>query len=347
VALRRLGDRRASEAARREREAAAAAPDEAYELGDTAMEHDDTLELLFTCCHPALAAPAAVALTLRAVGGLTTGEIASAFLVPEATMAQRISRAKQAILESGAPLVEPGPSERAKRLAAVRHVLYLAFNEGHAASGGSELVRVELSTEAIRLARLLSAQVPDDPETAGLLALMLLTDARRRARTGPAGELIPLDEQDRTLWDRAMIAEGTARVRAAFARGRVGSYQLQAAIAAAHDAAPRHVDTDWEEILALYGVLRRLDDNPMVALNHAIAHAMVHGPEAGLVLVDELAEDERIAGHYRLDAVRGHLLERLGQRDEASACFRSAATKTRSLPERDYLLLKAARLDRD
>jgi len=343
VACRRMSDQRSGDEARREREQATAVERADAAVGE-AVETDDTLDLLFTCCHPALSAPSAIALTLRAVGGLTTAEIAGAFLVPEATMAQRIQRAKQAIHASGVPLAEPAGAERARRLAAVQHVLYLTFNEGYASGAGADLVRVELSTEAIRVTRALQRLVPGDPETAGLLALMLLTDARRAARSGPNGELIALDEQDRGLWDRAQIAEGTALVRAAFARGRVGSYQLQAAIAAVHDAAPRHADTDWAEILALYGVLRRMSDNPLVTLNHAVAHAMVHGPAAGLALLDALAKDERVAGHHRLDAVRAHLLERSGARDEAIAHYRAAATKTHSLPERDYLITKAARL---
>jgi predicted RNA polymerase sigma factor len=305
---------------------------------------DDTLILLFTCCHPAVTTPSGIALTLRAVGGLTTAEIASAFLVPEATMAQRISRAKQAIQASGVPFELPGPAERAERLAAVLHALYLIFNEGYTSSSGARLVRVELSAEAIRLARVLHRLQPDHAEAAGLLALMLLTDARRAARTGPLGELIPLDEQDRARWDRAAIAEGSALIAQAFARGAVGSYQLQAAIAALHDEAPSTEATDWPQILALYAVLRRMSDNPMVAVSHAIAAAMVHGPEAGLRLVEELAADPRIAGHYRLDAVRGHLFERAGDAPAAVRCYLAAAGGTASLPERQYLLAKAARL---
>jgi RNA polymerase sigma factor (sigma-70 family) len=344
VACRRMNDSHASEDARRAREQHAASGEAFHVEAGESMEQDDTLTLLFTCCHPALTDASAIALTLRAVGGLTTPEIARAFLVPEETMAQRISRAKTTIQGSGMSLEVPGAEERAGRLAAVRHVLYLAFNEGYVSSAGAELIRVELSAEAIRLTRALHRLVPEDTETSGLLALMLLTDARRTARGGPNGELIPLDEQDRSRWDRAQIDEGTAIVRAAFARGAVGSYQLQAAIAAVHDDAASSEDTDWPEILALYGVLRRMGDNPMVALSHAIAHAMVHGPEAGLARLDALAEDDRLAGHHRLDAVRAHLLERSGARDEAIALYRSAAAKTRSLPERDYLITRAARL---
>ncbi len=294
--------------------------------------------------RPAMTCTQAIALTLRAVGGLTTAEIARAFLVPEATMAQRIARAKDAIRQSGVPLALPGPAERATRLAAVLHVLYLVFSEGYASSAGPALQRVELAAEAIRLTRELQRLLPDDPEVTGLLALLLLTDARRRARSGPLGELIPLPEQDRALWDRAAIEQGTALVTAAFRRGAVGPYQLQAAIAALHDEAARVEDTEWPQILELYDVLLRLADNPMVALSRAVAVAMVHGPAAGLALLDTLAKDERLAASHRLDAVRAHLQERSGGRAGAHASYRSAAARTTSLPERNYLLTKAARL---
>jgi RNA polymerase sigma factor (sigma-70 family) len=349
VACRRVADHLESEQARRRREAVAAErlqqetpppPD----LDGPDAAGDDTLVLLFTCSHPALTPPSAIALTLRAVGGLTTAEIARAFLVPEATMAQRISRAKQTIRASGVPFALPDAAEREQRLGAVLHVLYLMFNEGYASSSGPALLRVELSGEAIRLARLLHRLQPDRPEAAGLLALLLLTDARRRARTGPHGELIPLDEQDRSLWDRDAIAEGTALVTAAMARGAVGSYQLQAAIAALHDEAPGTDATDWPQILALYGLLLQMSDNPMAALNHAIAKAMVDGPGAGLALIEALDADARLRGHYRLDAVRGHLHEMAGDRDAALARYRAAAAKTASVPERNYLLKQAARL---
>ncbi|HEU4628895.1 MAG TPA: DUF6596 domain-containing protein [Gemmatimonadaceae bacterium] len=350
VAVRRLTDHVRSEMARRRREEAVAGepwaewafvppPD-----AEVDPERDDTLLLLFMCCHPALTPSSAIALTLRAVGGLTTAEIASAFLVPEATMAQRISRAKQSIRASGVAFREPTPAERAERLRAVLHVLYLIFNEGYTSSGGAALQRPDLSSEAIRLTRAVHALVPDDAEVAGLLALMLLTDARRGARTGPAGELIPLDAQDRTRWDRALIAEGVALVSAALARGVVGPYQLQAAIAAVHDEAPRAEDTDWPQILALYDVLGGMSDNPMVALNRAIAAAMVHGPAVGLELLAALDDDARLRGHHRLDAVRAHLLERAGDRAGAIAHYRAAAERTASVPERDYLLLRAARM---
>ncbi|MDB4948446.1 MAG: sigma-70 region 2 domain protein [Gemmatimonadetes bacterium] len=350
VALRRITDHLRSEMARRRREDAVASevwadwafvPPLDAEVG---VDGDDSLVLLFMCCHPALTSASAIALTLRAVGGLTTAEIASAFLVPEATMAQRISRAKQSIKASGVPFDMPGADERAARLAAVLHVLYLIFNEGYTTSAGPSLHRTDLSNEAIRLARALRALLPDDGEVAGLLALMLLTDARRAARTGASGELIPLDEQDRTLWDRGLIAEGVALVSHALSTSPTGYYQLQAAVAAVHDEAARVEDTDWPQILALYGVLKRLSDNPMVALSHAIAAAMVHGPPAALALLDVLDGDARVAGHYRLDAVRGHLHERAGDPARAIAHYRAAAERTTSVPERDYLTMKAARL---
>jgi RNA polymerase sigma factor (sigma-70 family) len=349
VAARKITDHVRVEAARRRREALVVSlvpPEDQVALApdEDAGEYDDSLDLLFACCHPAISTASAIALTLRAVGGLTTLEIARAFLVPEATMAQRISRAKESIRASGVPFAVPDGAERATRLVAVMHVLYLVFSEGYAASSGPELQRVDLSTEAIRLARMLHRVVPGDPEVAGLLALMILTDARRAARTGPAGELIPLDEQDRGLWHREAIVEGVALVTEALQRGAVGPYQIQAAIAAVHDEAPRAQDTDWEEILGLYGVLMRMSDNPVVALNHAVAVAMVHGPAAGLERLDALAGDARLRGTHRLDAARAHLLERAGRRDEAVAAYRRAAERTTSTPERDYLVLRAAKL---
>ena len=348
VALRRMTDHVRSEIARHGREAvvagetpAAVAPAEA---GEPAIDPDDTLVLLFMCCHPALSPASAIALTLRAVGGLTTAEIAKAFLVPEATMAQRISRAKQSIKQSRVPFRLPDAGERASRLGSVLHVLYLVFSEGYTSSSGAALQRTDLANEAIRLTRAVHGLLPGDGEVAGLLALMLLTDARRAARTGPGGELIPLDEQDRTLWDAEAIAEGVALVSAALRQSAVGEYQLQAAVAALHDEAPRAADTDWPQILALYGVLKRMSDNPMVALNHAIAAAMVQGPAAGLELLAPLDADERLRGHHRLDAVRAHLLERAGDRAAAVSLYRAAAEKTTSVPERHYLTLRAARL---
>ena len=348
VALRRMTDHVRSEIARRGREAvvagetpAAVAP--AFD-GEPAIDPDDTLVLLFMCCHPALSPASAIALTLRAVGGLTTAEIAKAFLVPETTMAQRISRAKQSIKQSRVPFRLPDAGERASRLGSVLHVLYLVFSEGYTSSSGATLQRTDLANEAIRLTRAVHGLLPGDGEVAGLLALMLLTDARRAARTGPGGEIIPLDEQDRALWDAAAIAEGVALVSAALRQGAVGDYQLQAAIAAVHDEAPRAEDTDWPQILALYGVLKRMSDNPMVALNHAIAAAMVHGPAAGLELLAPLDADERLRGNHRLDAVRAHLLERAGDRAAAVSLYRAAAERTTSVPERNYLMMRAARL---
>jgi RNA polymerase sigma factor (sigma-70 family) len=350
VALRRLTDQVRSEMARRRREDAVASevwadwafvppPD-----GEVGVDQDDTLVLLFMCCHPALTPPSAIALTLRAVGGLTTAEIANAFLVPEATMAQRISRAKQSIKASQVPFSLPTDEARAERLRGVLHVLYLMFNEGYSSSIGPALQRADLSNEAIRLTRTLRALLPQDGEVAGLLALMLLTDARRAARTGADGELIPLDEQDRTRWDQGLIAEGIALISDTLSRGSIGSYQLQAAIAAVHDEAQRAGDTDWPQILALYGLLKQMSDNPMVNLNHAIAAAMVHGPAVGLDLLKELDTDPRIGGHYRLDAVRGHLLEMAGDHTRAIGHYRAAAERTASIPERNYLATKAARL---
>ncbi len=347
VACRRMADQMRSEIARRERETAVAA-----EVGDLAslfeieadMDPDDTLILLFMCCHPALTTSSAIALTLRAVGGLTTAEIANAFLVPEATMAQRISRSKQTIKSSGAPFRLPSPQERAGRLPAVLHVLYLIFSEGYTSSIGSHLQRFDLAREAIRLTRNTKTLLPDNAEVAGLLALMLLTDARRAARTGPDEELIPLDKQDRSLWDRVEISEGIELLTAALAKGAVGLYQLQAAVAAIHDEAERVEDTDWPQILALYELLKRVSPGPMVTLNHAIAAAMVHGPAKGLELLRPLDGDPHVAGHYRLDAVRAHLLEKLGDHQAAIKHYRLAAARTTSIPERDYLITQAARL---
>jgi RNA polymerase sigma factor (sigma-70 family) len=339
TAVRKMTDQLRSEQARRRREDAAAM---AEPPGVDVTGRDDTLILLFMCCHPALTPASAIALTLRAVGGLTTAEIANAFLVPESTMAQRISRAKQRIKASGVPFSLPEGQERAERLRSVLHVLYLIFNEGYASSVGADLHRTELSGEAIRLARMMHATLPDDGEVTGLLALMLLNDARRPARTGAGGELIPLAEQDRARWDRELIAEGTALITGALARGVVGEYQVQAMIAAVHDEAASVEDTDWAQILALYGLLERMTGNPMVALNRAIAAAMVHGPAAGLKLLEPL--DEPLAGHYRLDAVRAHLFEMAGDTQAAKAHYRAAAARTTSIPEQQYLTTQAARL---
>lgn len=259
-------------------------------------------------------------------------------------MAQRISRAKQSIKASRIPFAMPTQAERAERLSAVLHVLYLIFSEGYTSSAGADLHRTDLSNEAIRLTRILHGLLPNDAEVTGLLALMLLTDARRAARTGASGELIPLDEQDRSVWDQRLIAEGISLVSDALSRGAVGSYQLQAAIAAVHDEAGRVEDTDWPQILALYGVLARMSDNPMVALNRAIAAAMVHGPAVGLERLAALDSDARVGGHYRLDAVRAHLLEMAGDHARAIVHYRAAAERTASIPERNYLISKAARL---
>ena len=362
VAVRRMTDFVRAESSRRRRETIAAETSEAavmpvappalelHSAGFTTAtsEHeagrDDTLVLLFMCCHPALTMSSAIALTLRAIGGLTTAEIASAFLVPESTMAQRISRAKQTIKTSGVPFSMPRPGERPERLRAALHVLYLIFNEGYTASSGHALQRSDLTAEAIRLTRAVHQLLPDDGEVSGLLALMLLTDARHAARSGPDGELIPLTTQNRALWDRSLIDEGIALVTSSLSKGAVGPYQLQAAIAALHDEAATADQTDWPQILALYGLLMRMSDNPMVALNHAVAAAMVQGPDAGLRLVDALDIEGRLKGHHRIDAVRAHLFEMAGDAEAAIRHYRRAADLTTSLPERNYLLTQAARL---
>lgn len=350
VAARRLTDALRAQSARfkRETKLADAVPDiermqppldEAPE-----SEKDDTLLLLFMCCHPALSRSSAIALTLRAVAGLTTAEIARAFLVPEATMGQRISRAKQQIKASNVSLTMPTGDERGPRLSAVRHVLYLIFNEGYTVSGGESLTRVDLSSEAIRLTRAALRVLPDDAELEALLALMLLTDSRRLARTGAAGEIIPLDEQNRGLWERSAIAEGTELLERALSRGNVGAYQLQAAIAACHARAASAADTDWPQILMLYGLLERMSNSPMVTLNRAVALAMVHGPAAGLQLLSTLDGDARVSQHHRLAAVRAHLHERAGELDAAVTQYQLAAERTASTPEREYLMLRAASL---
>jgi RNA polymerase sigma factor (sigma-70 family) len=349
VASRRTTDQLRSDSARRRREDTTATRTPADELVAPASDEavtapDDTLTLLFLCCHPALSPPSQIALTLRAVGGLTTAQIAAAFLVPEATMAQRISRAKQRVKATGSAFAMPPAAERAERLRAVLHVLYLIFNEGYTASSGPELQRGELTREAIRLTRAVHALLPDDGEIAGLLALMLLTDARRDARSQPDGTLVPLAEQDRALWNRDAIDEGVALVTDALSRTMLGPYQLQAAIAAVHDEAPTAADTDWGDIVGLYELLARFAPNPMVTLNHAVAVAMVHGPQAGLDLVASLDADDRVAGHHRVAAVRAHLLELAGDRVAARDSYRAAARGTTSLPERRYLEARAARL---
>jgi RNA polymerase sigma factor (sigma-70 family) len=346
VAARRLVDQLRSEEARRRREETAAqlSPQDAFTVpapGESrAPSDDDTLTLLFLCCHPVLSPPAQIALTLRAVGGLTTAEIARAHLMPEPTMAQRISRAKQRI--AGAPFRQPSVEDRDLRLAAVLHVLYLIFNEGYTATSGVHLHRADLAREAIRLTRAVRRLLPEEGAVTGLLALMLLTDARNAARTDPHGELLPLDEQDRTRWDRQAIAEGSALVEEALSQGPAGAYQLQAAIAALHDEAARAEETDWPQILALYDVLVSRAADPMAELGRAVAVAMVHGPQAGLAEVAKL--DDRLAGHHRLEAVRAHLLEKAGDVEGARAAYQLAAQRTQSVPETRYLQMRAARL---
>ncbi len=348
VASRRLIELWRNESARRRREvtAALAAVEDAPAAPAAPVDHDDTLTLFMLCCHPSLTPVSQVALTLRAVGGLSTAEIARALLVPEATLAQRISRAKQRIKESGAPFTAD-----AARLPAVLHVLYLIFTEGSTASSGAALHRVELSGEAIRLARQLHALLPEDGEVAGLLALMLLTDARRPARTGADGRLIPLDEQDRTRWDRSAIAEGTALVTSALRGAPIGPFQLQAAIAAVHDEAPSTAQTDWPQILQLYDLLQVAAPGPMVTLNRVVAVAMVHGPAQGLrelrqLELRRLEADLGPQGGHRAAAVRAHLLELSGDRTAAREEYLRAAAQTLSEPERRYLQGRAAQMAR-
>jgi RNA polymerase sigma factor (sigma-70 family) len=342
VASRRLVDGWRSESARRRREEHLTVL-EVPETGPVA-ERDDTLTLLFLCCHPSLSVPSQLALTLRAVGGLTTAEIANAFLVPEPTIAQRISRAKQTIRDTGARFDLPPEAERKDRLRVVLHVLYLLFNEGYTTSAGPALHRADLTSEAIRLARLLRRLLPQEGEIAGLLALMLLTDARRAARTTAEGALVPLADQDRALWDRTQIEEGVGIIGDTLGRGAIGPYQLQAAIAAIHDEAPSADETDWPQILALYDVLEQVSPGPIVTLNRAVAVAMVDGPGAGLAVLGTLDADDRMAHTHRLEAVRGHLLELAGDPDAARESYRRAARMTASVPEQRYLAMRAARL---
>ena len=339
VASRRLTDLLRREQARQRREDRVAQ----WTLpGEPVADTDDTLILLFMCCHPSLSPASQIALTLRAVGGLTTAEIARAFLVPEATMTRRITRAKASVKDSGARFTLP--ADRDERLGAVLKVVYLIFNEGYASTTGPSLQRVELSAEGIRLARMLHRLLPGDSEVTGLLALMLLTDARRPARTGPLGELVPMAEQDRSLWIGELIQEGVELITAALPRGPVGPYQLQAAIAAVHDEAPSAGETDWAQILALYEVLLRLTDNPMVALNHVVAVAMARGADEGLELLASIEDDERIAKDHRVSAVRAHLLEMSGDAAGARASYEEAASRTTSLPQQRYLHARASRL---
>jgi RNA polymerase sigma factor (sigma-70 family) len=345
VATRRRTEMWRSDAARRRREEATftSTPKDL----DQGAVSDDSLELLMLCCHPSLTPVSQVALTLRAVGGLTTAEIARALLVPEATVAQRISRAKQRIKASGARFRLPPESERSERLSAVLHVLYLVFNEGSTASSGATLHRIDLIAEAIRLTRQLHERLPDDGEVSGLLALMLLTDARRPARVSADGALVALAEQDRELWDARAIAEGTALITHALATAPIGPYQLQAALAAVHDEAPRAEETDWQQILGLYELLRTITPGPMVTLNRIVAVAMVHGAEAGLRELAACERDAALAGNHRVDAVRAHLLEMSGDLAAARDHYRVAARRTLSIPEQRYLASRATRLDPD
>ncbi|WP_345505634.1 RNA polymerase sigma factor [Terrabacter aeriphilus] len=350
VGSRRLVDRLRSDEARARRELADSARTPADDLvspspdAGRSADRDDTLTLLLLCCHPAVAPASRIALTLRAVGGLTTTEIAHAFLVPEATMAQRISRAKARIRESGAEFRMPPAAEVPGRVRDVLHVLYLVFTEGHTSSAGEQLHRVDLTAEAIRLARRLHALLPDDGEVSGLLALMLLTEARRPARVDDAGHLVPLAEQDRSRWHTAYVVEGVALVTDALTRARLGPYQVQAAIAAVHDEAPSADATDWEQVLALYGLLEQLAPGPVVSLNRTVALAMVEGPAAGLDVLDGLAQDRRLARHHRLHAVRAHLLELAGETERARESYLLASRLTTSIPEQDHLRRKAEAL---
>lgn len=350
VASRRLTDLLRRDQARRRREDAVATwtlPEgEMAPAADRPADSDDILILLFMCCHPSLSTGSQIALTLRAIGGLTTGEVARAFLVPESTMTRRITRAKQRIRESGVPFALPGATERPERLGVVLHVLYLIFNEGYAATSGPRLHRTELAGEAIRLARMVRRLLPTDGEVAGLLALMLLTDARRPARTDANGDLVPMAEQDRSLWNPDYIAEGVALISDALPRGPTGPYQLQAAIAAVHDEAPEFEATDWPQILALYELLMSISGNPIVALNHAVAVAMVQGPDRGLEAVSDLDDEPRLANDHRLPAVRAHLLEMKGDDDSARETYRLAAGRAMSLPIQRYLYARANRLTR-
>jgi RNA polymerase sigma factor (sigma-70 family) len=344
VATRRLIDRIRSDHSRRRREEQLMFGSPPAEILHAAADdkhdpdRDDSLRLLFLCCHPALTPPTQIALTLRAVGGLTTAEIASAFFVPEATMAQRISRAKQLIRQAGATFSMPPTEELDERLRTVLHVLYLIFNEGYTTSADDTVNRTDLTREAVRLTRALQAARPGDPEVKGLLALMLLTEARRAARTDPDGKLIQLADQDRSRWDRALIAEGCRLVTDALQHGPLGTYQLQAAIAAVHDEAPATEDTDWPQVLLLYQMLDRIAPNPMATLNRSLALAMVQGPEAGLARLATLDGDRRVASHHRLHAMRGQLMEMAGRREESRQAFEMAARLCASRPERAYLM---------
>jgi RNA polymerase sigma factor (sigma-70 family) len=345
VATRRLIDALRAEAARTRREETAFAQEPPPGAG--VSDEDDTLTVLFLCCHPALSPPSQLALTLRAVGGLTTAQIAAAFLVPEATMAQRISRVKATIADAGGRFELPPDEERAARLGVVLHVLYLIFNEGYTATSGERLQRRELAREAIRLTRTTRALLPGDGEVAGLLALMLLTQARSGARERSDGTLIPLAEQDRLGWDRTLLEEGTQLIQQTLSRAPLGPYQLQAAIAAVHAEAATAADTDWPQVLKLYDLLHALAPSPVVTLNRAVAVAMVDGPRAGLADLDALDGDRRLASHHRLASVRAHLHEMAGATQAALAGYEDAAHRTTSIPEQRYLQARADRLRGD
>ena len=349
VASRRLTDLLRQEQARRRREDVVSGQilptDRFAPAADVVRDDaDDTLILLLMCCHPALTQASQVALTLRALGGLTTAEVARAMLTPEDTVTRRITRAKQTIRESGAPFRLPSRAERPDRLAVVLRVLYLIFNEGYVSTQGTSLQRPDLAAEAIRLARLVHGLLPDDPEAAGLLALMLLTDARRPARSGHHGELVPMARQDRSRWDRAKIREGREIVNGALDRGVAGPYLLQAAIAAVHDASSTAEATDWVRIEGLYGQLAAISDSPVVTLNRAVAVAMARGARAGLEVLAEIEEDRRVAEDHRVYAVRAHLFEMLGLGDAAREAYEAAALRTDNLAEQRYLRAQAARL---
>lgn len=348
VAGRRMIDLLRAEQGRNSREARLfqAIPDDARlaPSADAPADADDSLILLFMCCHPSLSPASQIALTLRAVGGLSTAEIGRAFLVPESTMTRRITRAKETVKNSGAVFSMPVGRVRAERLGAVLHVLYLIFNEGYSTTAGPHLHRVDLSAEAIRLTRMARHELPDDSELAGLLALMLLTDARRLARTGPTGALIPMAEQNRGLWSTRDISEGLLLISEALPRGAVGPYQLQAAIAAVHAEARTAEATDWPRIVSLYDLLLRVSPSPIVALNRAVAVCMAQGAQAGLALLGVLETDARIAQDHRLHAARAHMLEMVGDRVAAREAYLSAAAKTPSHPVRHYLTAKATRL---
>jgi predicted RNA polymerase sigma factor len=345
VATRRLVDDVRATAARERREAAVAQHTRLFApAADVPERGDDGLALLVLCCHPALSAASQLALTLRAVTGLSTAAVARALLVPEATAGQRISRAKATLRAAGGRFTLPDPAELAARLPVVHQVLYLMFNEGWSASEGDELLRPELTTEALRLARLLHGYLPSSGETTGLLALMLLQDSRRAARTDAGGALVPLAEQDRSRWDQSAVAEGAALVVEALTAGPAGSYALQAAIAAVHAQAPSSERTDWAQVVGLYDALHRLAPNPVVELNRAVAVGMAHGPAAGLAALATLTGGP-LAGHHRLAAVQAHLLEASGDEAAAAEGYRTAARLATNAREQRFLALRASRLE--